>query len=836
MQQIRYAFRMLAKHRGFTAVAVLSLTLSIGAATAMYSIVNGVLLRRLPYPQDDRLVSIVSRTPGLGTAEKGGPTPAEMVRLRQQSDSIESIGGYYGAYFPTYLSFRDPNDPRRFRTASVALDLFATLGYQPLIGRNAAAADMPAPKPGQTPAEVTVPVLISWDLWQSKWGGDPKVLNTIVPIGPSPCLILGIMPRHFQLPADLVSDEKVQVWMPLPINENNPPPMGRSMSVIARLKPAKTTAQLQSELDVVVNRLRQEQPKAYPAAIKTELKVVPLREDLVGDVRPTLLLLMAAVLLVLLIACLNVASLLLARATARRREMALRATLGAGRAGLVKQLLTESILLCTFAVVPGLLLAYGGLRAVLAIAPAGALPRAAEVSLDWRVLLFTIAISGGAALLFGLVPAFQVSRLNLTTALREEGRSATVGGARQRLRSALVVAEISLAFVLVIGAGLLLRSFTKLTAVDPGFNPEHVLTARISLPIPAYPTVNATDAYYRAFREKMKSLPGVIDASGVNVIPLSGPTGDSMFEVEGRPPAEQSSGETAFPHLNFRIVLPGYFEVMEMRLLRGRFFNDTDRPDGMLAGIINETFARRFFSDEDPTSKRMRFYLGPERKSPWVQIVGVVADSKLRALGEEPAPEIFELAGQVPQLIDPSAISRIMSLLIKFDSPAILSPEQFRQQMKSLDPLLAVFNIEPLQLIVDRTLARPRFNTAVLSVFAALAFLLAVIGVYGLISYSVGQRTREIGIRMALGAERRNILKMIVGHGSGLALVGIAMGLGASLAATRMIGSLLYGITATDPLTFVLVTLVLIVVAVLASYIPARRAAGVDPLIALRVE
>jgi putative ABC transport system permease protein len=334
----------------------------------------------------------------------------------------------------------------------------------------------------------------------------------------------------------------------------------------------------------------------------------------------------------------------------------------------------------------------------------------------------------------------------------------------------------------------------------------------------------------------MKSLPGVVDASGVNVIPLSGPTGDTMFEVEGRPPAEGSSGEAAFPHLYFRTILSGYLEAMRMRLLRGRFFNENDRPDGMLAGVINETFANRFFPGEDPTTKRMRFYLGPERRSPWVQIVGVVADTKLRALGEDPVPEIFELAHQVPQLIDPSAISRVMSLLVRFDSAAMLTQEQLRQQMKSLDPLLAVFNIEPLQTVVDRTLARPRFNTALLSAFATVALLLAVIGVYGLISYSVSQRTREIGIRMALGAQRINILRMVVGHGGGLVLIGIVLGLAASFALTRMIGSLLYGVTPTDPLTFVLVTLVLGVVAALASYIPARRAARVDPLIALRTE
>jgi putative ABC transport system permease protein len=483
-----------------------------------------------------------------------------------------------------------------------------------------------------------------------------------------------------------------------------------------------------------------------------------------------------------------------------------------------------------------MLLAYWGLQAVLAITPTGALPRAAEVSLDWRVLLFTLGISVVATLLFGLVPAFQVSRLNLTTALREEGRGGTVGGARLRLRSALVVAEIALAFVLVIGAGLLLRSFRKLAEVDPGFNPENVLTARISLPIPAYPTAEATNAYFRNFREQMKSLPGVVDASGVNVIPLSGPTGDTMFEVEGRPPEEASSSEAAFPHLYFRTVLPGYFEVMRMRLRRGRFLNENDRPDGMLAGVINETFAQRFFPGEDPTTKRVRFYLGPERRSPWVQIVGVVADSKLRALGEDPLPEIFELADQLPQLIDPSAITRVMSLLIKFDSPGMLTQEQLRHQMKLLDPLLAVFNIEPLQTIVDRTLARPRFNTALLSAFAAVAFLLAIIGVYGLISYSVSQRTREIGIRMALGAGRSNILRMVVGHGGGLALIGIVLGMGASVALTRLIVSLLYGVSATDPLTFVLVTLVLGLVTALASYIPARRAARVDPLIALRAD
>jgi len=834
-QDARYTLRSLLRSPAFTAVAVLSLALGIGVNTVMFTVINGVLLRHLPYPHDEQLAAVISRSAALGGSSSGA-TQLEFVRLRKAS-TVSSVGAYYGGYFPNYISFRDPNNPRRFRWAVVTPDLFPTLGIQPLLGRTFLASDLPSRvPPGQTPPPGAV--VLSYSIWQSQFGGNPGLLNTMINLGGNPYVVVGVMPKEFQLPVDLVSDDKTELWMPLRIDETNPFPTGRALSVVVRLRAGRQIADLESEVGVLVGRLRQEQPKAYPEAMKQSVNAIPLREDLVGAVRETLLLLMGAVALVLLIACVNVANLLLTHATARRREMALRATLGAGRARLVRQMLTESVLLALFAAALGLLLAHWGLRFILAITPTGALPRAAEVLLDWHVLLFTVGISLLAALLFGSTPAFQASRLNLNTALREDTRSGMSGRARQRLRSALVVAEVTLAFVLVIGAGLLLRGFTKLTQVDPGFNTHNMLTARVSLPIPAYPTNDRAQAYFRNFREKMKSLLGVIDASGVDVIPLNGPSDDDMFEIEGRPPVEQSSGEAAFPHLNLRIVLPGYFEVMQMRLVRGRFFNEADhRSDSALAAVINDTFAKRFFPSESPVGKRIRYYLGPDKRSAWVQIVGVVADGKLRDLAENAQPEVFEPAGQVPALFgSPNNVVRIMSLLVKFDSPAMSTPAVLRQTMKPLDPMLGVFNVEPVDAVVSRNLARPRFNASLLTAFGVAAFLLAVVGIYGLISYSVLQRTREIGIRMALGAQRGNILKLIVGQGALLATVGVGLGLAVAVALTRVMGSLLYGVTPTDVLTFAAVTVLLIAVALLASYLPARRAASVDPLTALRVE
>jgi len=837
-QDLRYGLRSLLKSPGFTAVVVLSLALGIGSTTVMFSIVNGVLLRQLPYQQDDQLVSVVGKAEGIGES-KIGLSQAEFLRLRQQSQSLGQSGAYYGGIFPGWISLGDVNNPRRFRTGTVTPDLFPMLGYQPILGRHFLPSDAPIPTPLQDPPTQGT-IMLSYGLWQSGFGGDPNVVNTVINIGRRsfPRVIVGVMPRDFQMPVDLVNDEKMELWYPWNINEANPNWRGRGLSVVARLRPGKRLSDLQADLAVLAPRLRQERPEAFPAAMNWSLTGMSLQEDLVGDVRQTLLLLMCGAGMVLLIACVNVANLLLTRATARRREIALRATLGATRSRLIGQLFTEALLLAMAAAPAGLLLAHWGLRLMIAVTPVGALPRAAEVALDWRVLLFTVGISFLAALLFGLLPAMQASRLDLNTALREEGRSGMVGGARQRLRSVLVVGEVALAFMLVIGAGLLLRSYTKLLQTDPGFNPHNLLTARISLPSSSYPTNGDKMGYFSNFRRKMREI-GATSATGADVIPLSGPTWDTMFEIEGRQalPLDAGADTSSFPHTNLRFVLPGYFETMEMRLLQGRFFAETEDEGGVPAGVVNETMARRFFPGEEATGKRVRLDFGGDRKTPWIEIVGVIADGKLTTLNEPPEPEILLAAGQNPTLAgNPNASIGPMSVLIRFSTPSLPTAAQFREVMKDLDPLLAIQAVEPMEDIVSRTLVRPRFNLIVLGVLAAGALLIAVVGVYGLISYSVTQRRHEIGIRMALGARRGSIVRLIVRQGSVLALIGVAIGLAASLALTRIIGSLLYGVTATDPATFVIVALLLTGAAVLASYIPARRAARVDPQLALRVE
>lgn len=829
---------MLLKNPAFTLVALLSLAVGIGINTVMFSIVDGVLLKRLPFRNPERLVSLVDHAEGIGSS-KLGLTRAEFVRFREQSQSLEQVAAYYGQFYINYSSFRDPANPYRFRNAAVTINLFSVLGYQPYLGRGFTETPPPPPPPGAQPGEqAPLEVILSYALWQKQYGGDSKVLNRVVRLSGTNVVIVGVMPPDFQLPGDLINDDKFQVFYPFYPNPARIDWSFRGLTVVGSLRPGKKLSNLQAEAPVILNRLKMEKPEAYPPSLKARLSATSLRDDLVGSVNSTLLLLMGAVGVVLLIACLNVASLLLARATGRQKEMALRATLGASRGKLVRQLLCEALLLAAGAASLGLLLAHSSLGLVLALTPVGALPRAGEVTLDWRVLLFMLAASVAAALLFGLVPALQVSRIELNRALREEGRSATGGVFRQRLRSVLVIGEVSLAFVLVIGAGLLLRSFSKLLHTDLGFDPHHVVTARIQLRgVSNYNSRDATLAFFDNFHQEMLKVPGVTAAGATDTVPLGGrPGADTMFDIEGRTLQQSAtSSGVAFPHVYLSLVLSDYFTTIGSRLISGRVFTEQDQRDGLPAAIINETMMHRFFPNDNPIGKRVRLYFGSEQKTPWLEVIGVVADNKMSAIDEEPRVEMFIPGGQLPKLLgNEQAYVTNVNLLVKAN--AGMSAAKFREVMRGIDPQVSIFDVEPVDSYIARVLARPRFILTLLVVFAAVAFLLAVVGIYGLISYSVTQRTREFGIRMALGAQRSNILRLIVGQATVLACIGVFIGLAASFVLTRVIRSLLFGVSATDPLTFLIATLVLLVVAALASFLPARRASRVDPMRALRVE
>ena len=835
---LRIALRTLLKSPGFTAVAVLSLAVGIGINTVMFSIVDGVLLKSLPFANPGRLVSLVDHAEGIGSA-KLGLTQAEFVRFKEQSQTLDQLAAYYGSFYISYNSFRDPQNPYRFRIASVTTNMFSVLGYRPYLGHGFSETPPPPPQPGSAPGPpAPQEIILSYALWQRQYGGDPSVINKVVTLSAISVVIVGVMPKDFQLPSDLVSDEKFQVFYPLYLNPARIDWTFRGLTVVGSLRQGKNLSELQAEVPVILNRLRAEKPESYPAALKASLVASSLRDDLVGNVNSTLLLLMGAVAIVLLIACMNVASLLLARATGRQKEMALRATLGASRSQLVKELLLEAFLLAAAAAVAGLLLAHWCLQVVLALTPVGALPRAGEVALDWRVLVFTLAASAAAALLFGLIPALQISRIDLNRVLRQEGRSATGGVFRQRLRSALVVAEVTLAFVLVIGAGLLLRSFSKLLHADLGFDPHHVVTARIQLGgIPSYATRDATLAFFDKFHQEMLKVPGVSAAGATDTVPLGGrPGADTMFDIEGRSLQQSSaSSGAAFPHVYLSLVLEDYFTTIGSRMVRGRIFTEADQRSGPPAAIINETMAHRFFPNDDPIGKRICLYFGQNQKSSWIEVIGVIADNKMTAVDEQPRVEMFIPGGQLGAILgNDKAIVTNVNLLVK--TSAGMSAAQFREVMRGVDPQISAYDVEPVDLYVARVLARPRFILTLLGAFAVVAFLLAVIGIYGLISYSVTQRTRELGIRMALGAQHGNILQLIVGQGSLLALIGVAIGLAGAFAATRFLSSLLFNVSPTDPITYVAGSMVLIAVAALASYIPARRATRVDPMLALRAE
>ncbi len=789
LQDLRYGVRSFGRNRGLAAVAVLTLALGIGANTAIFSVIHGVLLRPLPYPHPDRIVSPWQATPSSGEARLG-LSEAQLVRLRAgAAPSLAEVGGYLlqGAT----LAGSPGAEPERVASAWVTAGVLEALGVAPALGRSVRWSDESG---GDRVA------VLSDGLWRRRFGGDPGILGRTVEIDGRPTLVCGVMPAGFALPEDLGGGEPAQLYRALPIAPGNLNWGSYYLRPVARLRAGAAPGRALAEIGTVFAALRRENPASAIDAPDYSVRVVPLRDDLVGEVRTALWLLLGAVAVVLLIACVNVASLLLARAAERRREIAVRAALGAGAGRLVRQFLAESLLIALAGGAVGMGLAAAGLGAI-ARGGAAAVPRLDAIGLNLPVLLFTLAVSLVSALAFGLVPAAQVAALDLQQPLREDSRGASAGRGRSRLQSVFVIAEVAMASMLVIGAGLLLRSFAGLVQVDPGFAPHHLLAVQVNLPRLRYGDNLRTTAFYREVLERLRSLPGVRAAAAASAPPLGGPSGDTLFEVEGGrtsggapggpAPAPGGAGATAGRHLYSWLVTPGWVQAAGLTLVRGRALLDADGPASPLVMLVDETLARTAWPGQDPVGKRLRLDLGPAKLGPWITVAGVVRQVKIRRLDEAPQPEAFLPEAQGRMEDDFPATS--MNLLVRTAGEAPVLAAAVRRAVAAADPAVPVSHLRTGDELVARAAARSRFNLALLALFAAVALALAAAGIYGILANAVRLRSREIGIRKALGAGPREVLRLLIGQAMRLTLAGLALGLAAASGLTRFQQSLLFG-------------------------------------------
>ncbi len=805
LQDIKYGIRMLLRSPGFTLVALLALALGIGANTAIFSVVDGLLLRPLPYPEAGRLVFI---------SEWSQQVPEMSVSManfndwRQQNKVFESMVPYNSANW----ILTGQEEPERLQGRQITAGLFPTLRVQPMIGRPL------LPEDDKVGADRVV--LISEGLWTRKFARDPKILGQQLILDGESYTVIGVLPTRAFHTSWRRMDVFTSLWrledkLGGEKNRGNHP----GIYVIARLKPGVTFDQARAEMLGIAKRLSEQYPQSNTGDSVT---LRTLRDAIVDNLRPQLLVLLGAVAFVLLIACANVANLLLARATVREKEIAVRTALGAGRWRIVRQLLTESALLSTAGGGAGLLAAYACVKALIAAAPAN-IPLLEQVGLDGRVLAFTAAISILTGLVFGLAPALQATRAGTAETLKEGGRSGTAGAGRHRMRSLLVVSEISLALVLLVGAGLMLKSFLRVVQADPGFRPEGVLTMRLSLPPVKYDQPEKTAQFIHQALEKIQAVPGVQFAGSIT--PLLGGW-QTSFVVNGRPLPQLGQ----VPSTDISRVSPDYFQAMGIRLLQGRYFTEQDTASAPLVCIVDETMVKTYWPDEDPIGKQISIRGLPSPQNPprWETVVGVVAHTKNYGVDQESRVEAYEPYLQTP----------IGSFNLVVRTPVDLASltSAVRSAVRSVDPDIPVYAVQTLETILVDSNQQRRLSATLLGSFAGLALLLAAVGIYGVMSYSVAQRTHEIGIRMALGAQPRDVLKLVVGQGLILAIIGVVVGVCAALGMSRMITSLLFRVSATDPPIYLSVPLLLAGVALLASYIPARRAMRVDPMVALRYE
>lgn len=806
-QDLKYGLRVLVKNPGFTAVVVLTLALGIGANTAIFSVVNGVLLSPFPYPGSSKLISVYQKT---GDGNYNVFSTPNFLAWRDQVRAFEQ----FGAIRPAAFDLTGGSQPERLNGANVSVDIFRLLGVNPILGRAFLDEE---DRPGGPKV-----VVLSYGFWQRRFGGDRQILGKPLALNGASYTVVGVMPRGFKLPQN--DDE---LWAPLQLNPVDVNGASRGIHWIwglARLRPGITVAHAQKEADNLAHRLGQEYPETDAGQ---GLQLVPLMDDVVGNIRPVLWILLGAVGLVLLIACANVANLLLARASVRQREVAVRAALGASRARTMGQLLTESLLLAVLGGIFGLVIAFRSVPALVSLAPAASIPRSGDIAVDGKVLIFTLMITLATGLVFGVVPAFQASKCDLNETLKQSGRSSDTNMRNRRVRSALVVSEVAVAVMLLVGAGLLLRSFVSLRNVNPGFNPRHVLSLQFSVPGSKSSEEQLTD-FRRQVVERVAVLPGVASVALTRDLPLSGVDPSLFFSIEGRPPVAPGKEPVA----RWRMTTPGYFRTMGIALLAGRDFTDHDTPTSDGVAIIGQTMARQYWPHQDPIGKVIR--PGYPGISKLCTIVGVVGDARQWIAIDEP-PTAYYPYSQIPVSLGPVIFGR-MSLVVRAASDPARLANVIRQEIHSVDSDAPVYQVSTMDELVASAAASTRFQMVLLGIFAAAGLLLATLGIYGLISYSVTQRTREIGVRMALGAGCSDVLRMVVRQGVILSLIGVGVGLAAALGLTRLMSSLLYGVAPRDLATFGFVPLGLLVVTVLASYIPARRATKVDPMVALRYE
>ncbi len=800
LQDIRFALRTLRKNPSFTLVAILTLALGIGATTAIFSVVNGVLLHPLPFRDSDRLTMVWLDNLSEGIRQDITSYP-NFVDWREQNRVFEDMA----AFRPHQVNLTGEFEPERIARTAVTANFFSLVGVEPLRGRGFAVEEEQ-----QGSHEVAV---LSHGLWQRRFGGDPEVIGRTLQMNGVEFTVVGVMPAGFDFPSE------TQLWVPLaPSEQLREARFAFWLYTLGRLRPGVSLEAAQREMDGINTQLAQE----YPEFSRFGVFVQPVRDYLVGDVRPALLVLLGAVGFLLLIAAANVGNLLLARSAAREREIAVRTAMGASRRRLVGQLLTESLVLAFAGGILGLLVAYWGVQLLIGLSPAD-LPRLENVGVDATVLGFAFLVSLLTGIVFGLVPALQVSRTPLVETLREGGRGLSGGRRGQRTRRALVVGEMALALVLLIGAGLLIQSFSRLRSIDPGFRSENVLTLQLALSGSEYGEPASVLAFWEQLLERVEALPAVTSAAAASDVLLPELANSSNVTIEGRPtpPAEETI------EVPIDAVTPDFFRTLGTPLLRGRDFSASDDQEATRVAIINEAMARRFWPDTDPVGQRFR-YGDEDSEGPWRTVVGVVADARRTSLEQEARPSTFLPLRQ-------SSRSSMVVVVRTTGDPLALAGV-VRREVRELAPNIPVAQVSTLEAMMGERLAQRRFSTLLLGFFSALALLLATVGVYGVIAFTVNQSTREIGIRMALGARSMDVLRLVLRQVSILVLLGIGIGVAAALALSRTLSGMLYGMSATDPGTYIGIALLLTAVALLASYLPARRATRVDPIVALRSE
>ena len=804
-QDLRYGLRTLIKNPGFTIVAVIALALGIGANSAIFSVVNAVLLRPLPYKNPDQLVVIWENATHLGFP-KDTPSPANFLDWRQQSSLFEGMAAFAERSF----NLNGVGEPERLDGRRVSANLFAMLGVKPIVGRTF------VPQEDQPGTKV---VLLNEGLWKRRFGSDPAVVGRAVNLNGEPYTVVGVLPQTVRLPTS--GNWRDQVWVPLAFPSEEAASRGAHyLEVIARMKPGVTLPKAQVEMDTIAARLAQQYPdfNARRGAV-----VTPLHEEIVGKMKSPLLILLGAVAFVLLIACANVANLLLARAAVRQKEIALRLALGANRARLTKQLLVESVLLSLVGGLVGLGLAYFGLNVLTRFIPQD-VAQVDTITIDTKVLLFTLAVAVITGLIFGLAPATQASHFNLNETLKEGGRDSGAGVRGKRLRNSLVIAEVATSFILLVGAGLLINSFVHLRTLDPGFRADHLLTLNVDLSEVKYPDTQRRTAFFEEVTRRVQTLPGVQSVAVAGNLPFTYNGDSTSIAVEGipDPPIDQ------WPDVIYRTIGPGYLATMGIPLVRGRDFNDQDTLDTTPVVVISEKTAKHYWPNEEPIGERLK--TGATTSNiPWRTVIGVVKDVRQNDFIAEPKMQMYFSYRQVKDLVANALVVRTVA------DPLSLATS-VRNTIWAVDKDQPVANIDAMEHIVAGAVARQRFSMLLLAIFAGLALVLAAVGIYGVMSYSVAQQTREIGIRIALGAQRGDVLRMTVKEGLKLVGVGLLIGLVSAFVLTRVMESLLFGISATDPVTFGIICVVLLIVATLASYIPALRAATVDPMVALRAQ